>query len=156
MSTVNLQSTSLIRKNFNIKSVKKLIYDTLVGSDDLLDILGGSENIWHVFPLEEEIKHPALFYSIVNQDSFPLDEDDSTSQLVSIVFGIETVDDSPNTSRVDDIDNIVFTLFNGTILKDEQVSFRKAGERIYYSQYFDSEIRVWRTVSRFSTIVSPV
>jgi len=141
----------------NIKDVKKLIYDTMKNDATLTALLAdGSNGIWQSFPQEKEIKHPAIFFNIISDEAFPYEEDNVDSKFSELVFGLEVVDDGPNSLNCDNIESRLFELFNGKFLKNTSVRFKEACKRSYFFQYYDSEIRVWRTVSRYTTVVSPV
>jgi len=140
----------------NIKAIKRLIYDTLKSDTLLVSLLNGVESIYQNFPNTKEIAHPAIFYSIVSEGTYPYNEDDAGSNMSELVFGIEIVDDSSNPAKSDDIENRIFALFNGKNLKNSEVVFKQPCKRSYYFQYFDSEIRVWRTVLRFTTVTATI
>ena len=139
----------------NIKAVKKLIYETLI-NDSILTGLVPASNIFQSFPATTQINHPAIFYNIISDQLYPYNENDLNSKFSEVTFGIEIVDDSSNSVASDDIQHRVFQLFNGKILKNADVIFKQACKRSYYFQYFDSEIKIWRTVTRYQTVTAPV
>lgn len=157
MANKTASSKALIRGPLHdIKAIKKLIYDTLRNDSVLTTLLGGSDNIYHYFPATKDISHPAIFYSIISEETFPYNENDGNSSLTGIVFGIDIIDDSSTSSRSDNIENRIFYLLNGKILKDSDVIFKHPCKRTYYFQFFDTEIRVWRTVMRFQSVTAPI
>jgi len=157
MATKTFSAKASVRGPYHdIKAIKKLIYDTLKNDSTLTGLLGASTSVYHYFPQTKDIKHPAIFYNIISEETYPYDENDKNSSLTGIVFGIDIVDDSPNASRSDDIENRIFKLFNGKILRDSDVVFKHPCRRTYYFQFYDTEIRVWRTVMRFTTVTAPI
>ena len=157
MANKTVTSKASIRGEFHdTKAVKKLIYDTLTGDYTLGQLLGSTDSIYHSFPQAEQIKHPAIFYNIISEAVYPYKENDENSSLAEVVFGIDIVDDGINASLSDDIQNRVFFLLNGKILRNSDVVCKQRIKRTYYTQFFDSEIRVWRTVTRYQAVFAPV
>lgn len=156
MTDQQTSSQASIFKPRSIKAIKKLIYTTLIGDVQLAQLLGTSDSIFHEFPMTDKIPHPAVFYSVINENSFPYNESDDNSQLTEVVFGIDIVDDSPNTEKIDDIDNRIFGLFNGKSLKNSEVRCKGVCKRTFYTQLYDSEVKVWRTTTRYTMVTAPI
>ncbi len=157
MPTKTLTAKASLRGELHdIKAIKKLIYDTLTGDYTLKQLLGSTDSIYHSFPQTEEIKHPAIFYNIISEETYPYRENDENSSMTEIVFGIDVVDDGVNSEKSDNIENRVFFLLNGKYLKNSDVAFKQALKRTYFFQFYDSEARVWRTVTRYITVTAPI
>jgi len=157
MPTKTLIARASIRGEIrDIKAIKKLIYNTLTGDYTLGQLLGSTDSIYHSFPQAENIKHPAIFYSIISEETYPYKENDEGSSMTEVVFGIDVVDDNANSERSDNIENRVFFLLNGKYLKNSEVAFKQALKRTFYTQFYDADIRVWRTVTRYITVTAPI
>jgi len=156
MANQNTSSQASIMRPRSIKAIKKLIYTNLTGDVQLAQLLGSADSIFHDFPMTEKIVHPAVFYTIINEATFPYNENDSNSQITEVVFGIDIVDDAPNTERIDDIDNRIFEIFNGKVLKNSEVVSKGSCKRTFYTQFYDSEIGVWRTTTRYTMVTAPI
>lgn len=154
MTTKNIIGNSRISKMArNITNIKKLIYDTLVGDTTLIGLIGSSNNIYHQFP-PVKVTYPIVVYSIISDDVFPYEETRSTSQFTKTTFGLEIYSDSSATSESDNIEDRVFQIFNGKSFSNDVLTAPYT-ERSYYTQFYDTDSKLWRTVTRYQMVSSP-
>ena len=137
----------------NITEIKKIVYNELVGSSELVAILGSADSIYQQFP-HITPKYPAVFYSVIADDTYPFDENLAESNSTETTIGIEYESEKSNTEEIDAIDDIIFKLFNGKRFANNKIIVHFC-KRTFYTQYYDTDAKLWRVVTRYKFLISP-
>ncbi len=139
--------------NRNVTSIKKLIYSTMINDSALVGYLNSEDSIYQQFP-PKQVVYPAVFYGIVNEDPYPFEETQKESTTTKPIVKIEIESEETNTTESDNIEGRLFDLFNGKGFSNDELLVRFC-KRSYYTQYYDSEAQLWRTITRYTMDCSP-
>jgi len=136
----------------DVKLIKKFILNRMKNDTTLTNLVSAS-NIYQDFPLDNTT-YPMIYYRIVDDEPYPFNESDRSSNTTETIFSLEIDSEKDSTSEIDSIENRLFQLFNGISYSDENILVWSC-ERSFYFSDRDEGAKLRKCVTQYTMRSSP-
>jgi len=134
---------------FSITNLKKLIYSKLSEDTALIALLGGTANIFHFHPKQEDnITYPIVVYNIIAIEDNVYNTD-RNADINNLTLNIDVFSSNSTMTEADGIADRIYTLLQGQNLSDDNIIVYSCYRNYQDEEYIDNA-QCWRINARFN------
>ena len=134
---------------FNIQTLKQLVYDKLKNDTTLVNLLGGTANIFHFHPQQESnISYPIIVYSVLGVEDSPYNTD-RNADINNLILNIDVFSSDSSMAEADGIADRIYALLHGQDLSNSNIIVYSC-YRDYQDENYESDGQVWRINARYN------
>ncbi len=129
--------------SYSTTNLKKLIYNVLKNDSALVTLLGGSENIFHFYPKQENnIPYPIVVYNIIGIEDNAYNND-RNADINTLLLNIDVFSSEDTITEADNIADRIYALLHTQSISDASVKVFTCS-RTSQDEIFEEESMSWR------------